>query len=292
MRYFETQSTLGWVVIKDSDTLELISAIHEPIVSQELFQKVQKLLIQSKQKHRGCIKKEFEWPEMPLRGFLQCPLCDHKLTGSGSVSNGGKYFYYHCQNGCKTRIRAEEANEAFIAYLNSFRVRPEVAELYMAIIEDTFKLKEGDRDREIINTKKEIETLDGKLLKIDQKYVDEQLDHDSYRRLKTHTAHQIRIFQDKIGQLQNVDSNYMKYCRFGMNLLMNLDACYEQASLEFKRKLIGSIFTEKLVFEHGSYRTTKMNEAVELIGQFQRELDEKKDGRSSFLGKTSDHVPL
>jgi len=39
---------------------------------------------------------------------------------------------------------------------------------------------------------------------IDQRYVDEQLEHNSYRRLKMHTANQIRTFQDKIGQLQNV----------------------------------------------------------------------------------------
>jgi site-specific DNA recombinase len=76
-----------------------------------------------------------------------------------------------------------------------------------------------------------------------------------------------------------------------MTLLGNLDFYYEEAPLEVKRKLIGSIFTEKLVFVNGNYRTTKMNPAVELIGQFQRESGNKKDGRFSFEGKMSDHVP-
>ncbi len=70
------------------------------------------------------------------------------------------------------------------------------------------KLKEGDRDRDIANIKKEIEALECKLLKIDQKYLDDALDHDSYRRLKMHTTGQIEAFQDKIAQLQSIDTHY------------------------------------------------------------------------------------
>lgn len=74
----------------------------------------------------------------------------------------------------------------------------------------------------------------------------------------------------------------MKYCRYGMSLLTHLDIYYAEGPLEVKRKLIGSIFPEKLIFENGSYRTTKVNEAVELIGQFSKELGKEKAGHFSF----------
>jgi hypothetical protein len=37
----------------------------------------------------------------------------------------------------------------FSDFLKSFQVHPEVSNLYMAIMEDIFKTKEGDREKEI-----------------------------------------------------------------------------------------------------------------------------------------------
>ncbi len=282
----------GLIFVKggEDEEDELIQGIHQPIVSNELFERVQKLLGKMQQKQKGC--KISESIDMPLRGFLQCSKCCQTLTGSGSSGNGGKYFYYHCQNGCKTRFRADSANLAFVHYLGSFKVNPEVGNLYMAVVDDTFKVQEGDREKEIVKLRKEQEELESKLLKIEERYIDDALDRDSYVRLKASVDQKREVCQERIEQLQAMDTSFMKYCRFGMTLLSDLDFYYEEASLEVKRKLIGSIFTEKLVFENGSYRTTKVNEAVELIGQFQRELGNKKDGRFSFEGKTSDHVPM
>jgi site-specific DNA recombinase len=62
--------------------------------------------------------------------------------------------------------------------------------------------------------------------------------------------------------------------------------------LEVKRKLIGSIFTEKLVFENGSYRTSKVNEAIELMGQFQKELGKENAGSFFPTEKMSGYVPM
>lgn len=273
------------------DEDELIQGIHQPIISYELFQRVQEIIKKVRLKHQGCIKKAYERDEMPLRGFLKCPECGSTLTGSGSSGNGGTYFYYHCHKRCRTRFRADNANNALVEHLGSFTALPEITNLYMAIMEDTFKSKEGDRDKQVADLQNELEVLESKLLKIDQKYVDDALDADSYQRLKTHIKEQICNGKNRIEQLRSIDTNFMKYCSFGMTLLTHLDVCYQEASLELKRKLIGSIFPEKLVFEKGIYRTAKMNPAVELIGQFQRELGNKKDGRFSFERKTSDHVP-
>jgi len=83
----------------------------------------------------------------------------------------------------------------------------------------------------------------------------------------------------------------MKYCRYGMSLLGNLDFHYQNASPYVRKKLLGSIFTGKLVFENGNYRTTGLNEAVALIGLFQKELGNKKAERSNISDKTFGNVP-
>ncbi|MFW9876502.1 MAG: recombinase family protein, partial [Candidatus Thorarchaeota archaeon] len=83
----------------------------------------------------------------------------------------------------------------------------------------------------------------------------------------------------------------MKYCRYETSLLSNLDMFYKEAPLNIQKKLIGSIFTEKLVFENGNYRTTKVNKAIEFIGLFQRDLANKKSKHLEISKKTFDKMP-
>ena len=84
----------------------------------------------------------------------------------------------------------------------------------------------------------------------------------------------------------------MKYCRWGQTLLTHLPTFYEKASTAVKKKILGSIFTGKLVFENGNYRTTGLNEAVALIGQFQQEFGHKKAERLDISDKTFGNVPM
>ena len=50
-----------------------------------------------------------------------------------------------------------------------------------------------------------------------------------------------------------------------MSLLSHLPEYFEEANLEVRRKLIGSIFPVKLTFEAGKYRTAVLNPALAII---------------------------
>lgn len=120
----------------------------------------------------------------------------------------------------------------------------------MAIMEDIFKTKKGDRDKEIGRFQKTLAELESKLLKIDEMYVDRELEKDSYQRMKVSTKDEIQRLQSQISRLKSTDTNFMKYSRYGMSLLGNLDFHYQQSSPYVRKKLLGSIFTGKLVFEN------------------------------------------
>lgn len=83
----------------------------------------------------------------------------------------------------------------------------------------------------------------------------------------------------------------MKYCRWGLTLLTHLPIFYERASAAVKKKILGSIFTGKLIFENENYRTTGLNEAVALIGHFQQEFGHKKAEHLAISDKTFGNVP-
>lgn len=129
------------------------------------------MLTQLRQKNRGRAQKKTDREELVLRRFLKCGRCGQTLTGSCSKGNGGSYFHYYCQDGCKTRFRADEANNVLIGHLGSFIVLPEVSDLYIAIMEDTFKVKEGDRNERVQKVHKQIAEIENKLFKIDEMFL-------------------------------------------------------------------------------------------------------------------------
>lgn len=242
-------------------------------------------------KNKGRAQKKTDREELVLRRFLRCGQCGQTLTGSCSTGNGGAYFYYHCQDGCRTRFRADEANQGLIDLLGTFTIPREVSDLYIAIMEDTFKVKEGDRNEQMQKINHQVTLLEGKLLKIDEMYFHGELEADSYKRLKGKASEDLNQAHGEVMRLMAMDTNFMKYCGYGMTLLTHLDVYYAEGSLDVKRKLIGSIFPEKLVFESGSYRTMQVNPAVELMRQFQRDLRVKGARQIPLLEKMSGNVP-
>ncbi len=62
------------------------------------------------------------------------------------------------------------------------------------------------------------------------------------------------------------------------NLIIRLTWYFQEAGLEAKKKLLGSIFPAKLTFERGKYRTDGLNPAFAIILQKTRILENEKCG--------------
>jgi len=118
---------------KDEDS-QFIKAVHEPLISEKLFNDVQ-ILLKSRRKKKsgyGGSKALF-----PLRGYLACPWCSNRLTASESCGRRFKYRYYHCyQNNCKGRFRADIIDKFYEDQLKKVRLIPEVYELFDLVLED------------------------------------------------------------------------------------------------------------------------------------------------------------
>lgn len=156
-------------------------------------------------------------------------------------------------------------NNDFVGYLATLSVPPEVAKLYMAVMEDIFAEKEGDRKKDVAKLDGELLGIETKLLRADEKYVEGDLDRDSYHRLKDSYVRQRDGIEQRKAEIEGTDSNFMKYVRYGLSLVANLPHYYNDAPVEVKQKLIGLIFPEKLTYENGKYRTTKLNDVIALL---------------------------
>jgi len=197
---------------------------------------------------------------------LICRICSGNLTGSGSRSKtGARHFYYHCNKGCKERFRADVANEIFESYLKSFKIPEEVLALYYHILKDVFKRGDTDREQEIQKFESQIESFQNRINNALDKFVDKELDRQTYDQATKRYKEKINSLEFKIKELQFQDSNFMKYTNYGLSLLGDLDRYYQQAAIEVKSKIVSSIFPENLIFEETKYRTPKVNEVLALI---------------------------
>lgn len=111
---------------KDEES-RFVKAQHEGIISEALFYEVQDILDGRGRHYRP---KSATLPELPLRGFLICPVYGKILTGSKSRGRNQYYTYYHCFRGCKARFKAESVNNEFLKDLKKYSPREELLELY------------------------------------------------------------------------------------------------------------------------------------------------------------------
>jgi len=58
--------------------------------------------------------------------------------------------------------------------------------------------------------------------------------------------------------------------------LSNLSEIYESADYKGKRKLLQSLFPEKIIFDNNGCRTTKVNEVLALVASISGTLEQKK----------------
>jgi site-specific DNA recombinase len=256
---------IGFIELEawQDEEAELIRGLHEAIISNDLYDSVQ-TLFDHRKKDTG--KKTKIRTEYPLKGHLTCRLCGKSLTASASKGRTEYYRYYHCRGGCSERFSTDEANGTFVDYLRSVTVKSEVAELYREVMNDIFEEQEGGREKELAKLDKQLRSVDAKLLKIDQKYyVDEDVDQAAYGRLRRDCEAERGKLERRVEELGHRDSNFLKYLDFGLSLLTNLDYYYEEAPVEVKKKITGSIFPEGLVFDDGKVRTAPQNEFVSLI---------------------------
>jgi site-specific DNA recombinase len=283
----------GEIVIKEwkKDERRVVQGIHEPLVSKELYRQVQDVLNGRKKQAKFNIRQS---DFLPLRGHLICFICGGNITGSCSTGRGGvKHHYYHCQRGCNVRFRADSANREFLNHLSSMKISPTAKNEYAKVIGDMYKQKESEKSRRINHLQEEMGKIVKRIESSQDMMADKQISIEDYKKSKERYDEQMSILQNDLSQIKIMDDNFIKYMRFTLLLIEKIDLFYDIAPLEIKRKLLVSVFPEKLTFDTREYRTTKTNEVISAITNKANILgvDEKKRADIS-VGSSKEGWPM
>jgi site-specific DNA recombinase len=267
----------------------IVDALHKPLASREVFNKVQIELGNRKRiKHKTSKQNNL----LPLRGYLKCKECGGNLTGSGSASGTGKkHYYYHCnrRKGCKETFKVALAHNAINKLFNQIKPNEEVCNLFEQILKDRFDNSELTNKSVLKSTDISINKTKSRKEMLLNKSLDGIIDDETFKAKNKELSDEIDKLKYERGQINNYEKDSMEFIKFGIHIIKNVGTFFEKATINTKQKLISSIFKEKLVFNGERYRTPILNKGVELISKSISLLEdlENRNGRLSF-----DNLPL
>lgn len=242
----------------------IVEGLHQGIISVDIFEKVQKQFLKKQVKP---ILEPSQIDEiLPLRGFLKCHVCGKTLTGSGSMGGGvTRHFYYHCTRHCKTRFKMQDVHTVLESLLKEFVINDNCKEVYKKVLDKTFKTQAGDRETQLKSLKREINKLQVRLDSIEEKFFDDQIDSKTYNSSKRKTEIQIANLKSEIETISSIEKDFDLHLKKGISFLQKIDVLYQNASSPIKKKLLASIFPEKLIFETAHFKTPYIDEFIGYI---------------------------
>jgi site-specific DNA recombinase len=281
----------GRILIKEwkKEEAQIVQGNHQPIVTIELYNHVQDVLDGRRKQPKLHIKVS---DSLPLRGHLLCPLCERNLTGSASTGRGKKkHYYYHCHKECSFRFRADEANIKFLKYLSDIKISVPVRNLYRKILVDVYKRKEGDKEIKLQAIASDVIKIKARKGAIQDSFADHKLLPDQYNEMNKRFDEQIMKLQEESTEIKMADGNFLKYMDFTSELMEKVDHFYDIAPVEVKRKILVSVFPEKLTFDKKKYRTAKANEVVDAITKKNKLFGRDKTKQATENGGLSNVAP-
>lgn len=284
---------MGKIKLKASKNEEetIVKGIHEPIIDEETFSIVQDILEGRKTKN-NLAKIHRSKSELPLRGFLECSRCGKKLTGSASKGHGGRYFYYHCSNGCKERLRATEVNNKFIELLEEIQPDQNVIKLYDAVLKEILTENEKGRRINAKATEEEISKVQSRIYNLQDKLADNQISIADYNSAKQRYDAQLRELTQKKNSQVQVSKDIYEQLIFSFSFLKDLPSKFTDAGLDVQQKIISSIFPGKLIFSKNKVRTSQVNEVVTLFASIGKPVGRNKKGQFCVKSELSHQVTL
>ena len=253
---------------------KLVDSIHEPIISMELFSKVQTIL---KGRRPVARMPKLANDRLPLRGKMTCPSCGKNLTGSGSKSrNGSIIYYYHCQRPCKIRFNAQRAEGDLIDLLKSYSPPMEQLELFkMFLLEELEESKRGmDQEARRISTelKKKKEELELAEIRV----FNGELSQAIFDKVSTKHQESVEQIESRLFDLNNCMAIEKEWIDGAVKIVGNLSHWYRSSDFDTKTKLLGSIFAENLLYDGNNYRTSKISPLIRLFNPVKGDLEPKK----------------
>jgi site-specific DNA recombinase len=250
------------------------SGSFKPIVSEEVFDKVQSLL--SGRRPTVAPRRRAN-PDFPLRQFVLCGNCGKPLTGSKSTSRtGDKYPYYHCQNKkCPSQVRVskQEMESEFVSFVRQLKPNAEYLPVFRETVIAVYEQKYAESLEVRDALERELRQKQDSKRKLNEAYIYRSaLSESDYRQMKEALEQEILTLEMKVNEARQDEIEIEQLLDLSENLLLNAAGTWNDSGLEAKQRLQQILFPQGVSYADGCYRTTATNPLFNLL---QEEIEDR-----------------
>ena len=239
----------------------IVEGLHDRIVSDDVFQKVQDVLSGKKPKMKFHLDKVELYP---LKSFLYCEIHQRTLTAAGNRSgNGSIHHYYHCSvPNCKKRFRTEVLEEKISSLFDSIKPSNEIIDLYKSILENKFAQKNSGISESKSSIEKKLNVLKEQKDTLEDNFLSGKIEANIFSELNNKLSMKINTTELELAEANSEQLPYKKLIKDGVGIISNIGEFFRNSNGTGKQKILGSMFSGKLEIENNEVRTAPWRDVV------------------------------
>lgn len=243
---------------------QIVMGLHPALITSELFYKANDVLEGRKRNMRFHDDKADLYP---LKGFLTCPVHGTSLTAYACMSHTKQlHHYYLCaQDRCKQRHRIKDVHDSIEEMLLKISLSAHTVNLYKTILQNIFDRDDHIRKDEMIKSKNEIEKIQNRMITLQDQFLDGHISPKEYQSMKQRVEKDLIGLESKLKGLKEGKSPYKEYVNKTVPMLENLVEYYRKSDGHTKRKILGCIFSKKIVLEKGRVATSEFTIPIQVL---------------------------
>ena len=274
----------------------ITDGIHEPIIDEGLWDKVQAIMESKKGKPSRIYDGEY-----PLTGILRCPKCGTGMVISrttNKLADGTKKrIAYYCCGAWKNKgtsvcnsntIRVDKANECVFTKISELLSNEKMVKSIVNSINKERHKKISPVKKELERIYKELEKIDRKKTKLFEAYEEELISKEEFKERKDELNKRAKSLQEEkeplLVTLSDDVSEEIPY-EFIKSILENFSKVLtESATREQQKKLLHMIISEITINEAREIDSIKLKINDSLVDYISKEEGVSiKDAPSSFM---------
>ena len=275
---------------------DVVEGKHEPMVSREVFLKVNNKVSEIKKSGYIVVK---DVDERPLTNHIFCAECGTKLT---SYENKKKHIhYYKCQkcNGVSinattpaTRPKNVGAHELFVKELEKYQLEDTFVDIYKLQIKKMLGNITKEQKNENALIKKQLTELKTKKEKLEERFAFGEISEEMYMKFNAKIDADIVSLEPVFDMDEKTISNFDNKIDKAVDFSCNIQKYWLLAKVENKKQIQKLVFPDGLILDtkKRQYLTSKVNELFVLNCSFSDEYRVEQKGLSTQKSEKSSTV--
>jgi site-specific DNA recombinase len=216
--------------------------LHEPLISKELFEKVQEVL-DFKGKTRTGVRKH-QWA---FQGLVFCGTCGCAMTGD---IKKGKYVYYRCtgyKGKCPNRyVKEEELTRQFWASLEAIRLDPEIHSLLIRALKESQADESSFHHEETAKLEAERQTLESRLEALYLDKLDRVITPEFFQAKSQEWNRTLDTVKSKLDKHRQAHGNYMEDGARLLDLSQQAAEIYRRLEMAEKKRILHLVLANSI----------------------------------------------